>query len=83
MEHLRPATTDQPLREPSPLVQPVLQDDEAEMNADDELLELLNITDVKIDQWPNRRGLHLQFWTTYTDPDVPPAWNLLSEVGRT
>ena len=37
------------------------------------------ISDAKVDNWPNRRGLHLQFLSHFVGYDVP-EWMLLEQV---
>jgi len=37
------------------------------------------ISDAKVDNWPNRRGLYLQFLTHFVGYDVP-EWMLLEQV---
>jgi hypothetical protein len=65
---LSKATNSTPLR---------LQHVEVESDHDEYAIDF--ISDAKVDNWPNRRGLYLQFLTHFVGYDVP-KWMLLEQV---
>ena len=51
----------------------------AEIKSDHNGYAIDCISDVKVDNWPNRRGLYLQFLTHFVGYDIP-EWMLLEQV---
>ncbi len=57
----------------------LLRPRQAEIEGDHEEYAVDFISDVKIDNWPRRRGPHLQFLTHFVSFDIP-EWLLLEQV---
>jgi hypothetical protein len=51
----------------------------AEIESDHNEYEIDFISDAKVDNWPNRRGIYFQFSTHFVGYDVP-EWILLEQV---
>ena len=71
VDNLKPANSDSPLR--------ILHVDAVN---DDTDYQIDRITEVKLDNWPNRRGLYVLFKTYYTGYDHP-EWSLLELLNDT
>jgi hypothetical protein len=56
-----------------------LRPHQAEIEGDMEEYAINYIDDVKLDNWPRRRGLYLQFLTYFINFDTP-EWMLLEQV---
>ena len=56
-----------------------LRPHQAEIEGDYEEYAVDYISDVKIDNWPQRRGMYLQFLTHFVSFDIP-KWILLEHV---
>jgi len=56
-----------------------LRPHQAEIEGDHEEYAIDYISDVKIDNWPRRRGPYLQFWTVFVSFDIR-EWLLLEQV---
>jgi hypothetical protein len=56
-----------------------LRPHQAEIGGDHEEYDVDFISDVKIDNWPRKRGPYLQFLTHFVSFDIP-EWMLLEQV---